>query len=215
VHDRERQAEPAQLPFTPGALESCTLGGRLYCLRNDLAPTVLWYDARLMRTFGYPVPKTWKEYRALGERVAKEHPGHVIGTINGKYGAGVFFAGSGCPTREARSLTEVRIDVTDPACTRVAEVLEPLAANGSLSTVSPTDPAFARLGQEGRVLMLPGPAWFGDFLFKPSYRLPPGHLAAAPMPVWDGEDTSYAARSAAACSCCPSTRASAPGPPPR
>ncbi|MFI6299747.1 ABC transporter substrate-binding protein [Nonomuraea sp. NPDC050790] len=177
--------------FTPGALDACAFGGRLYCLRNDVAPTVLWYDAALMKEFGYQVPKTWQEYTKLGERVAKEHPGHLIGTINGKYGAGVFFASSGCPTRDARSLSEVRIDVRDPSCVRVAQALQPLTANKTVTTMSPTDPAFAKLGQSGKILMLPGPAWFGDFLFKPSFKLAPGRLAAAPMPLWEGDDRPY------------------------
>ncbi|MEZ0070904.1 extracellular solute-binding protein [Planotetraspora sp. GP83] len=177
--------------FTPGALDPCVLGGRLYCLRNDLAPTVLWYDAKLMKDFGYEVPTTWAQYKRIGERVAKEHPGYLIGTMNGKYGAGVYFASSGCPTRQAVSLTEVHIDAADQACTRMADLLQPLAADKTVSTVSPTDPAFAKLGQDGKILMLPGPAWFGDFIFKPSFKLPPGRLAAAPMPAWDGEDKPY------------------------
>ncbi|TMR90428.1 ABC transporter substrate-binding protein [Nonomuraea basaltis] len=177
--------------FASGTLDACVIGGKLYCLRNDIAPAVLWYDATLMREFGYQVPKSWEDYGKLGERVAKEHPGYLVGTMNGKYGAGVYFSGSGCPTREALSLTEVHIDTADPKCTRVADLLQPLAAAKAVSTVSPTDPAFAQLGQQGKILMLPGPAWFGDFMFKPSFKLKPGRVAAAPMPVWAGEDEAY------------------------
>ncbi|MET7931759.1 ABC transporter substrate-binding protein, partial [Streptomyces sp. NPDC005349] len=39
--------------FTEGSLNPCTVDGRVYCLRNDLAQAVLWYDksllARLLR----------------------------------------------------------------------------------------------------------------------------------------------------------------------
>ncbi len=54
--------------------QPCTVDGRVYCLRNDLAQAVLWYDKSLLEQFGYAVPTTWEEYQALGEKVAKEHP---------------------------------------------------------------------------------------------------------------------------------------------
>ncbi|WP_030664844.1 extracellular solute-binding protein [Streptomyces cellulosae] len=37
--------------LTPGSLDTCTFGGKTYCLRNDIAPTVFWYDAALMRRY--------------------------------------------------------------------------------------------------------------------------------------------------------------------
>ncbi|MFJ9898214.1 ABC transporter substrate-binding protein [Streptomyces sp. NPDC091280] len=178
--------------FTPGSLDTCTFGGKTYCLRNDIAPTVLWYDAKLMRRYGYPVPKTWAEYRRTGLKAASEHPGTIVGAINGKYGAGVYFGGSGCPTRDTLSLTEVHIDLGRPDCTRVADLLQPLVRAKAVTTVAPIDPGFAKFGKDGRILMLPAPAWFGDFMFAPAFKVPKGRIAAAPMPTWPGERRSYA-----------------------
>ncbi|GAA3795366.1 extracellular solute-binding protein [Streptomyces phyllanthi] len=178
--------------FAPGSLDTCTFGGRTYCLRNDIAPTVLWYDATLMKKYGYQVPKTWADYERTGLKAAKEHPGTIVGAINGKYGAGTYFGSSGCPTRDTLSLTEVDIDLTRKTCTRVADLLQPMARAKAVTTVVPTDPAFAKLGQDDRILMLPGPAWFGDFMFGPAFKIPEGRIAAAPMPTWPGETTSYA-----------------------
>lgn len=177
--------------FVDGALDGCTFDDQVYCLRNDIGQTVLWYNKKLMADFGYEVPKAWDEYRRLGEKVAKEHPGYVIGNLNGKWGAGVYFASSGCPTRNASDLTTVRIDTSDAKCTRVTEMLEPLLDNGTMSTLSAADPAFAKLGQENKILMLPAASWYGDFRFKGSYESPEGQIAAAPMPKWKGEDTAY------------------------
>ncbi|MEE1809045.1 hypothetical protein [Streptomyces sp. BE133] len=56
----------------------------------------------------------------------------------------------------------------------------------------PTEPAFAELGAGDKIRMLPGPAWFGDFMFKPSFKVPDGRIAAAEMPVWPGESKSAA-----------------------
>lgn len=97
--------------FAPGSLDTCTFGGRTYCLRNDIAPTVLWYDAELMERYGYHVPSTWAEYRQTGLKAAAEHPGTIVGAVNGKYGAYIYFGSSGCPTRDTLSLTEVHIDL--------------------------------------------------------------------------------------------------------
>jgi ABC-type glycerol-3-phosphate transport system substrate-binding protein len=66
--------------FTKGALNPCTVDGKVYCLRNDLAQVVLWYNKSLLDQFGYTLPTTWQEYQALGEKVAREHPGYIIGT---------------------------------------------------------------------------------------------------------------------------------------
>src|SRR4051794_31404895 len=60
--------------FTEGSLNPCTVDGHVYCLRNDLAQAVLWYNKSLMDQFGYAVPTTWEEYQALGEKVAKQTP---------------------------------------------------------------------------------------------------------------------------------------------
>lgn len=178
--------------FAPGSLDTCTFGGRTYCLRNDIAPTVLWYDAKLMKDYGYEVPRTWADYQRVGLKAAKDHPGTVVGAINGKYGAGVYFGSSGCPTRDTLSLTEVRIDLARRSCTRVADLLQPMARAKAVTTVVPTDPVFAGLGRENKILMLPGPAWFGDFMFKPAFKIPAGRIAAAAMPTWPGETRSYA-----------------------
>lgn len=178
--------------FTPGALDTCTFGGKTYCLRNDIAPTVLWYDTTLMKKYGYEVPRTWAQYQQTGLKAAKEHPGTIVGAINGKYGAGIYFGSSGCPTRDTLSLTKVDIDLTDQRCARVADLLQPLARKKAVTTVAPIDPAFAKLGNDNKILMLPGPAWFGDFMFQPAFKVPKGHIAAAPMPTWPGENKSYA-----------------------
>ena len=66
--------------FADGALNPCAFNGNTYCLRNDLAQNVLWYNKSLMDKFGYSVPTTWEEYQALGEKVAKEHHGYLVGT---------------------------------------------------------------------------------------------------------------------------------------
>ena len=63
------------------SLAQCTVNGRLVCLQDNLAQEVLYVNKKLMGQFGYTVPKTWQEWAALGAKVAKEHPGYIIGNI--------------------------------------------------------------------------------------------------------------------------------------
>jgi ABC-type glycerol-3-phosphate transport system substrate-binding protein len=172
---------------------ACTINGKLYCLQNDLAQDVIWYNKPLMTKFGYQVPTTWAQYQALGTEVAKQHPGYVIGAagdVNIYYD---YLWGSGCPLANVVNSTQVKINTADPKCTRVASTLDPLLANGSVSRLSPFDPAMIKIAKAGKVLMMPGPSWFGQYVFQPttSYATPNGQLAAAPIPTWAGETTNY------------------------
>ena len=53
----------------------------MYGLRNDLRPAVFWYNKALIDQFGYTIPTTWEEYQALGDKVAAEHPGYIVGSV--------------------------------------------------------------------------------------------------------------------------------------
>ena len=61
------------------SLAQCTVNGRLVCLQDNLAQEVLYVNKKLMNQFGYQVPTTWQQWAALGAKVAKEHPGYIIG----------------------------------------------------------------------------------------------------------------------------------------
>lgn len=174
------------------SLAQCTFAGRIYCLRDDLGQTALWYNAKEMAAFGYQVPKTWSEYQALGEKVAKQHPGYIIGALGGKWGAGAYFSSSGCETRDAVTLSTVKIDTSASPCTRVAKMLQPLVDDGSVLSLDWSDPAIVQLAAQGKVLMMPGPSWFGLDAFEKTYKVPAGQVAVAPMPTWPGESTPYA-----------------------
>lgn len=176
-----------------GNNDICKVDGKLYCIQNDLAQDVLWYNKPKMEEFGYTVPTTWEEYRELGEKVAKEHPGYVLGAAGGPTVYYDYLWSSGCPIQEVTSSTQVKIDLTDSRCTRVADVVDPMLENGSLSRLGPFDPDMNKLAKSGKLLMMPAASWFAEFVLKADtgYHLPAGQIAAAPMPTWDGETTNY------------------------
>ena len=172
---------------------ACTIDGKLYCLQNDLAQDVLWYNKPQMDKFGYKVPTTWDEYKALGDKVASEHPGYIIGAAGGPTIYYDYLWSSGCPLTNVKSSTQVQINTKSEKCTRVADTLDPLLANKSVSRLSPFDPEMNKLAKAGKLLMLPAASWFGEFVMKPDtgYNMPDGQVAAAPMPTWAGESTNY------------------------
>ncbi|MET9019127.1 extracellular solute-binding protein [Actinopolymorpha sp. NPDC004070] len=174
--------------FFPGSLASCMVDGRLLCLRNDLAQGVLWYNATLMRKFGYDVPTTWEEYQRLGLRVAKEHPGYVIGAFGDAQALNMYFWPSECPVAQIVGRDKVRINLAKPECTRVPRLFDPLIRAKVVTTVNPLDAVFVqKYGTTNKVLMMPAASWYAEYVFREVYKTPPGQLAAA-MPLrWSSE----------------------------
>ena len=182
--------------FAEGALDPCTFEGNLYCLRNDLAQVVLWYDAKLMEEWGYAIPTTWEEYEELGAIVAKEHPDALVGTCGDDQCLTAYFQGSRCPVGQVVSNTEVHINTQDPKCIRAAEMLDRMIANGSVDTLSPFDPAFVDKVKAGNLLMLPAASWYGEYVFggKPDstyYQSADGQLGVALPLKWKDEDQPF------------------------
>lgn len=181
--------------FPKGVLDRCTYGGQIYCLGNDIGQTVLFYNKPLFQEWGYQVPKTFAEFKALGARLAAEHPGYNLGTVSGRYGVDAFFASSGCPVLDATSATAVKINTADSKCSRVGDLIGPMMKNGSLSTLDLFDKGYDKQIADGKVVAMIGASWIGDFAFKPmttdsgSAFDAAGKYAVAPMPTWaDGEN---------------------------
>lgn len=172
----------------------CELDGHIYCVKNDLAQTVLWYNKTLMDQFGYKVPTTMAQFAAIGMDVAKNHPGYSLGTLGDQAAYSGFLEPSQCPLNEAKSDTVVVINSKDPHCTRVSALVQPLIDNGVLDVRSPFDAGYIKdVGQAGKWLMEIGPSWWGQFVLRPasSYNIPAGQIATAPMPIWPGETKAY------------------------
>ncbi|MFC8431912.1 ABC transporter substrate-binding protein [Streptomyces sp. NPDC057253] len=174
--------------FSKGALDPCTSKGTVHCLRNDVAPTLLWYDKKLMTKWGYQVPTTWEEYRELGEKVAEEHPGYLVGSVD--VAPNTYLWPSRCPAEGLTGPKEIHVDLTDPKCTRMTRMLDTLLKSGSLTTESPWDASFAKTKAD-KVLMMPGPTWYGQYLFAGPLKVPAGRMAAAAPLKWSDDDRTY------------------------
>lgn len=170
----------------------CLIDGSYYCLKNDLAQTVLWYDTVIFDELGLTVPTTMDEFAETALEL--QGTDYVAGAI-GDQG---FYAGylwpSGCPMADVQDPTTVRINPDAPECTRVFDLIQPLVDAGVMETRSAFDAGFiAEVAQQQKVAMNIGPSWWGEFVIRPadSWAVPEGRITAAPMPVWDGEDTGW------------------------
>jgi ABC-type glycerol-3-phosphate transport system substrate-binding protein len=145
-------------------MAGCTFGDKVYCLRNDLAMFVFYYNKPLMDQFGYTVPATFEDYQALSDKLAKEHPGYYLGTFGDGWTFISYFDASGCPSHELVNDSELKIDMTDPRCQRAAQLVDHMLANGTLFTTDYFSADFAKVVSDNKLLGMPGPAWmFGVF----------------------------------------------------
>jgi ABC-type glycerol-3-phosphate transport system substrate-binding protein len=171
--------------FAPNSLAPCTVDGTVYCLRNDIGQNLLWYNAALMKKFGYTVPTTWEQYQALGAEVAKQHPGYIIGSVGDAWTPEVYFWASQCPANQISGNT-VSVHTGSPDCTKMANLLDAGVANKSLTTESAFATSFVK--QYGsKTLMLDGPSWYGQYVFNAALKVPAGEMSAAPPPTWSGQ----------------------------
>ena len=172
--------------WATGSLAPCESGGDVFCLRNDLAQTVTWYNKTLFDQWGYEVPKTWEDFEALGLKVAQEHPGYLVGQLGDPNSLDVYFWASRCSAQEATDKHDtLKIDMKAPECTKMATLLDKLIAAGSMGKQS-----YFEKGIDGsKVLLAVGPSWYGKYLFEATYKTPAGQIGVADQPQWAGDST--------------------------
>lgn len=174
--------------FTPGALDPVTIDGTVYGLRNDLAPVLFWYNKALLDQFGYDVPKTWEDYQALGDKLAKDHPGYFLGSIGDSFeGPYIYYWSGEAPVFQVKGDTFTS-NTTDPNAKKVTDLLDHMLANGSLTQDSVFGASF--VAKADHLVAIPGPAWYAGALFQNpgGVNAKPGQWAAAPPLYWSTGD---------------------------
>lgn len=174
--------------WAKGANDPCTVGGTLYCLRNDLAQTVLWYNAPLMKKWGYQVPSTWEQYEALGKKVAAQHPGYLVGSAGDPWTPEVYMWAGECGANQVTGPKSVKVNTSSSNCTRMASLLDTLIADKTLSKSSVFSSDFDKNSAD-KLLMAPGPSWYGGSVFQQTFKTPAHQIAVAPTPHWAGDAT--------------------------
>jgi ABC-type glycerol-3-phosphate transport system substrate-binding protein len=174
--------------FAKGSLTACQSGGHTYCMRNDIAQVVLWYNKSLMDQWHYQVPTTWEQYQALGLKVAKEHPGYLVGSVGDTNSQESYFWSSQCPAFQLTNPTTLRTALQDPKCTRMSKLLDSLISAKAVSTQGFFSQGFAK-NSGSKVLMANGPSWYGQYLFNTAFKTPAKQITAAAPLTWSGEST--------------------------
>jgi ABC-type glycerol-3-phosphate transport system substrate-binding protein len=191
---------PADQLANYSAMNNCTFDGKVYCVRNDLAPMVTYYNKPLMDQFGYTVPTTFEEMQALSDKVAADHPGYLLGTFGDGWSFLSFFEASGCPTHSIVDAGTLKIDVTDPACVRAANLVDHMIANKTLWNTDYFDASMVKQANENKLLMMVAPVWAALGTFKGTYytdKTTPNQashqLGVAPPLKWAADATAQTA----------------------
>lgn len=171
--------------YDPAVLSFCDIDGKIRCLRNDAAPDVFWYNKKFFDDNGYTLPTTWEEYGDLAVKIAAEHPGKISGFLGDAYAINRYLQGANCPTNERVSESEAHIDLSDPNCVRATELLTKMYDGKALSTQGIFDGDAAEAGVN--LVMSPGAVWWGNYLFRDTWKIPAGEMSAAAPLAWKGE----------------------------
>jgi len=173
--------------YDPAVISFCDIDGKIRCLRNDAAPDVFWYNKAFFDENGYTLPSTWEEYADLAVKIAAEHPGKISGFLGDAYAVNRYLQASGCPTNDRVSESEAHINMDDPACVRATELLDTMQAGGALSTQGIFDGDAAEAG--ANLVMSPGAVWWGNYLFRDTWKIPAGQMTAVAPLAFEGEST--------------------------
>ena len=175
--------------YTAGALDPVTVDGHVYGARDNLAPVVFWYNQALFDEFGYDIPTTWEDYEALGDKLAAEHPGYILGSIGDPFTAVLSNMWSAqAPIYQVDGNT-FKTDFADDHSTRMIDLMDHMYANKTLAPEGLFTPEFPAKYKD-KVLGIPGPTWFtGGIIQNPGILdAAPGTWGAGTPLHWDGED---------------------------
>ena len=97
-----------------------------------------------------------------GKKVAKQHPGYIIGTVGDSYSHWLYLWANKCPIEQVVGPNTVKINPNDVHCTEMAKLLDPLLKSGIVAngTVFTADFAKKYGGANDKILMMPGPTWY-------------------------------------------------------
>ena len=141
------------------------------------------------RTGATPRPRRGRSTRTCGIKIATEHPGYISGFLGDAYAPDRYLWASGCPTNDRLSETKVHINTSDPLCKRVVDLIDKMVAAKALSPVGIFDPNAAEVGP--KLAMSPGAVWWGNYLFRDTWKIPAGQMTATAPIHWSGETPGF------------------------
>ncbi|MCX6045706.1 MAG: ABC transporter substrate-binding protein [Chloroflexi bacterium] len=182
--------------FAPGSLQNCWDGTKLYCVRNDLAHFVLWYNATKVKELGIKVPETYEELADTCASLKQSHP--EIQCALGQEITSFFniLVSNKCPFQQILSAGQIRINATHENCVKAAQWLDKMSKDGYYKLTNMFAAETSDLVKSDNWLFMPSSSWFGDYVIKGTYydAADPkfqGKIGVAPMPKWQGQDHAW------------------------
>lgn len=172
--------------FAAGSLDYSTVDGTVYGLRNDLAQVVLYYNETLLTEFGYDIPTTWEEYGELGDKLAAEHPGYILGSLGDSFMTYVYYGGTESPVFQAdNAALTFSSDTEAENPVAISEILDGMLANGTLVKDSFFSATFNEQYAD-KLVAVPGPVWYTGAIFQGGLAVPAGEIGVAAPLKWEG-----------------------------
>lgn len=179
--------------FAAGSLQNCWDGEKLYCLRNDLAHFVTWYNAPKVAELGIEVPKTWEEAAATCAKVKETNP--EIQCFLGQESVSFFnmLTSAKCPWQQILGPGKIRINTVHDNCYKAAKFLDQAAQDGWYMLTNMFGTEASDIVKSDNWLFMPSSSWFGDYVIRGTYYDPEdpsfqGKIGVAPAPMFDGMD---------------------------
>jgi multiple sugar transport system substrate-binding protein len=173
--------------FAKGSNDITTIDDTVYGLRNDLAQTVFYYNKTLLDQFGYDVPTTWEEYGALGDKLAADHPGYILGSMGDSFMTYIYYGGSESPVFQSPSAGVFHSDTSDKNAVGISKIIDKMLANGTLVQDSFFSADFAAKYKD-KLVGVPGPVWYTGAIFQGGLAVPAGEIGVSAPLKWDGGD---------------------------
>ena len=179
--------------FAAGSLETCWDGEKLYCLRNDLAFFVTWYNATKVKELGLTVPTTWEEMQATCLKVKASNP--EITCVMGQPFTSYMniLASNKCPVQQILGPGKIRLNATHENCVKAAKFYDEMIASGTMREADMFSKDTSDIVQSDNWLFIPLSSWFGDYVIRGTYYQADdpafvGKIGVAPAPKWEGQE---------------------------
>jgi multiple sugar transport system substrate-binding protein len=179
--------------FAEGALQSCWDGTKLYCLRNDLAFYVLWYNATKVKELGVTIPTTYEELEATCTALKSSHP--EVQCVLGQVGESFtnILVSNKCPFEQIIGPGQLRINATHENCVKATKYLDAANQAGWYLLTDMWAAETTDLIKSDNWLFIPSSSWFGDYVIRGTFYDADdpnfvGKIGVAPMPKWQGQD---------------------------
>ncbi len=160
--------------------------GKVLAMPWDTGPTGMLYREDIFSKYKITVPTTWEEFADQGNKLHAAAPGVAMTTL-GNDQIGQFLAlmwQLGAKPFEVDG-TKLTINMNGPEAQKIAKFIEPLVANGVISTDTTfNNDWYAGLANGRYASWTPAAAW-GPIFLQGSAAKSSGKWRAAPLPQWD------------------------------